>query len=958
MTRLRGRIESLRRRNVEFRYFIPNQELEIILDTKSIEAEIQECDVEPYDRREFVEAISQGGRKVFAILVLISQPHLIEKFVKNDQLHGSQLDDRLPYSQTDLESMISDYGARFFETQWEVLAPLFSNLKTHRILHDHSIIPFTKETYIDSGGFGEVHEVELYLHHQKLVESNDQVRIRARHSRQFLNVSQAVKVVRKRMRECTPIEDFRNELRVLSYLRCLEHPNILQLLGSYTHRNKHSLIFPLAGENVEQLMTRTNKPPEFNADHSFLESIADLASALDKVHTFMSRELDVKFIGCHFDIKPTNILVIEGKLVLADFGIARLKKETLDSRTIFKGGGGHYLAPECQNVVDGFQKHSVGRSSDIWSFGCVLLELLTFKEKGALELKRFRERRESVGPYEFKTRTFYLGHDLHPEVDKWLTSLASDLTESMQPLVRLIRDMLHSNSRPTAKDVTLQLQTLTLVLTFKATKTAFLSLSDRDSHPELAIEALRFKIWGQVVGLAKHSHGQNDFAADLAVHSFYATLDLMRRAEQEVQEIALAISSGQSSYTIFSPLRRLNEKFERLLPSALVLKIRSQLEHQLLSTSDQLSLRDLQELGSLSSHYTDLSMLAAIKRMIMLSQSEEHDRPSLRVDISSVRKVENLENHEISTAEIGDDCTVIKTITEWIEYDAHWSEEKAGELLFSRVAAVVKLHQSASNCAKARTLHSRGYYHDPARHAFGVLYEFPSLASAQTGWKPHTLMKLLEATNATPLSRPSLETRYRLAHCLATALLEIHKVNWLHKSLSATNIIFFGPEKPIQSAPTVLNDPYLIGFTHSRPGDRAAFSEGPGTNTEDWCLRQEYQHPRYRQRAARYRAEYDYYSLGVVLLEIGLWRGISSKLKLATRKSPLEKQMCLVDEWVPHLGFYMGAAYQEVVRYCLQVADRNLDLEKKEETGKGLPTTDINLAFEAFVVEKLAQQLR
>lgn len=175
MQRLQARIESLRQRNIEFRYFVPSQELYTTLDEASVQEVIKGCDIEPYNRKEYVETILRGGRKVFAILVLMGLPHLIEEFIKKDQLQHDQLDNRLPYSETDLELRIPDTAQRFFEMQWELLAPLFSTLKTHRVLDDHSILPFTNETYIASGGFGEVHEVWLYGPHQRLVETSDKV---------------------------------------------------------------------------------------------------------------------------------------------------------------------------------------------------------------------------------------------------------------------------------------------------------------------------------------------------------------------------------------------------------------------------------------------------------------------------------------------------------------------------------------------------------------------------------------------------------------------------------------------------------------------------------------------------------------------------------------------------------------------------------------------------------------
>jgi serine/threonine protein kinase len=81
-------------------------------------------------------------------------------------------------------------------------------------------------------------------------------------------------------------------------------------------------------------------------------------------------------IGCHYDLKPANILVDDNKFLLADFGLSRFKDNSEDSQTSYKSVRGSYVAPECKNINDvGDTKARIGRSSDIWSLGCIILEI-------------------------------------------------------------------------------------------------------------------------------------------------------------------------------------------------------------------------------------------------------------------------------------------------------------------------------------------------------------------------------------------------------------------------------------------------------------------------------------------------------------------------------------------------------------------------------------------------------
>ena len=67
-------------------------------------------------------------------------------------------------------------------------------------------------------------------------------------------------------------------------------------------------------------------------------------------------------------------------------------------------------------------------------------------------------------------------------------------------------------------------------------------------------------------------------------------------------------------------------------------------------------------------------------------------------------------------------------------------------------------------------------------------------------------------------------------------------------------------------------------------------------------------------RGQRYRQSFDYYSLGLVLLEIGLWDTIVTSTE-ADSTTMLRK--VLMAKRLPLLGFTMGQAYSDVVTSCL-----------------------------------------
>jgi serine/threonine protein kinase len=224
-----------------------------------------------------------------------------------------------------------------------------------------------------------------------------------------------------------------------------------------------------------------------------------------------------------------------------------------------------------------------------------------------------------------------------------------------------------------------------------------------------------------------------------------------------------------------------------------------------------------------------------------------------------------------------------------------------------------------------------------------MVYDLPPPISAEMENDPVTLKGMIKATQTT-LSQPILDDKFQLASTLANALLEFHMVGWLHKDLTSSNIIFC----PRDYLPTtdMAREPYIIGFNHSRPDEISAFTEGPSTSGND-----DYQHPEYRRDKRGYRQEYDYYSLGIVLLEIGLWKTINDWTPKWNLPAEELKQKLLRSR-VPVLGQFMGRSYREAVRACL-TGEFGVS-EVLEESEKKIA---LQVSFKRLVVDRLRKRL-
>jgi serine/threonine protein kinase len=198
---------------------------------------------------------------------------------------------------------------------------------------------------------------------------------------------------------------------------------------------------------------------------------------------------------------------------------------------------------------------------------------------------------------------------------------------------------------------------------------------------------------------------------------------------------------------------------------------------------------------------------------------------------------------------------------------------------------------------------------------FGIISRLPENCAVMR--EPVVLHDFFPSDSVTlsELPEPLLHERFRLALILATAVHELHSSGWLHKEINSFNIAFLYPDDgPLIS----IQEPYLTGFGYARPDTEEVISLAISSSTKDI-----YKHPDLRrerqdmgQRVQRFSRKYDIYSLGLVLLEIGLWDKVSTFDN--NQPTPEDFTKRLVRVCKRDLGHRMGHRYRDVVIRCIE----------------------------------------
>lgn len=265
-----------------------------------------------------------------------------------------------------------------------------------------------------------------------------------------------------------------------------------------------------------------------------------------------------------------------------------------------------------------------------------------------------------------------------------------------------------------------------------------------------------------------------------------------------------------------------------------------------------------------------------------------------------------------------------------IEYRSYDPEDN-GSLRRVRDIALI-LH---STDAAMAILQCRGFHPKKESRTCELIFPLPPGMG-----KPRTLRDLLSSPENAQGARHSITCRVELAIRLATAILYVHTAKLVHKNIRPENIILLEPQSNDSKLqfPYSLGISFLMGFDFVRKEDEASSRTGDN----DW-EKNIYRHPE-RQGVhpeVDFNMLHDIYSLGVVLLEIALWRSFVL-LKVdkdgtkcnpnphackfvdrttGTLKSAYDIREVFVKKADEYIPLVLGEKFRDVVLMCLNCLD-------------------------------------
>ncbi|OQE19839.1 hypothetical protein PENSTE_c014G02999 [Penicillium steckii] len=181
-----------------------------------------------------------------------------------------------------------------------------------------------------------------------------------------------------------------------------------------------------------------------------------------------------------------------------------------------------------------------------------------------------------------------------------------------------------------------------------------------------------------------------------------------------------------------------------------------------------------------------------------------------------------------------------------------------------------------------------------------------------------------------------LNERVHLAVSLARSVVFLHASRIVHKNITPENVVL------LRSDNETLGTPFLVGFERFRFDERRTNMTG-----DDNWEKNIYRHPQRQglQPEEVYSMRHDIYSVGVCLLEIGLWNsfvqynedhqvsGPSPELSIDDlliaknkRRAAVGIKALLTEKAMTHLPRTMGKIYTDVVVSCLTCLDSDSPL--------------------------------
>lgn len=287
--------------------------------------------------------------KIALILHIIRERERFNSFIEQEVI-----DDDMDNYPDHVISKLGRDNLKYFEGQYSRTRKPQWGQHDHYRFHQYEPIPLLSHgTFPDAeGAFARVDKVQdLWdpdkIYARKMISANDPS------AKQHMDT------------EIDKLKDLSKEDHIFHFVKFVKSYQRGDQIGT--------LILPVANMNLHTLLNCCARMPQFRSEHraTLLRALGCLTYSLCYLHNIKRCR--------HRDIKPRNILYLRGsrgqpdQFLWADFGLAYAFTLKNGSRTRnVPQGTKDYEAPE---VIQTLVKH--GRSADVFSLGCVFLEIVS-----------------------------------------------------------------------------------------------------------------------------------------------------------------------------------------------------------------------------------------------------------------------------------------------------------------------------------------------------------------------------------------------------------------------------------------------------------------------------------------------------------------------------------------------------------------------------------------------------
>jgi len=364
-------------------------------------------------------------------------------------------------------------------------------------------------------------------------------------------------------------------------------------------------------------------------------------------------------------------------------------------------------------------------------------------------------------------------------------------------------------------------------------------------------------------------------------------------AKQQRKRVKWAIKNKEKFENVVKRLRKSNEDLLGLLTEPSLYAFVRALPAYVLANIN--SVFDLQQAQVMNGPENDLIRQAA--RLKILQSGPANSRDAELIDFQALHPAQARSTVQWSR-HVHTYNNSIWAWIEWLDMGPTLMPAQKTESQNRIKTLSVMLRSAPESFDIARCI---GYCNDFSKpHRIGLVFRIPQDLGMAV---PMSLLDIIKRYKTE--KTPPLGDRFRLAQRLATILMQLHASDWLHKAFRSDNILFFlGPA-------AYITKPYLAGFEYARDMSMRSIGTRPtGENGLDY-----YYHP---EVANGFSKTLDLYSLGVVLLEIALWRPLVKPEDGASLDLHHKRFVAFATSNRDILDAAVGSTYAGVVRTCLQ----------------------------------------